>query len=159
MVPVPEVLAALTERNLIFEVMAHPDQLHEAARGLEAFASDLTVVIEHTGWPHSNSEEEYQLWKSGMAALAALGPHVHCKLSGLSMPFKSMDSDAFRPWIGYCLETFGTDRCFFASNFPPDGGGGTFDQLYTTFDALTASLDAVSRDKLFATNAERVYRC
>ena len=47
----------------------------------------------------------------------------------------------------------------FASNFPVDGMHGTFDELYTTFAAVTAGLDDESRDKLFAANAERVYRC
>ena len=47
----------------------------------------------------------------------------------------------------------------FASNFPVDSMYGTFDELYTTFSAVTAGLDGESRDKVFATNAERVYRC
>jgi predicted TIM-barrel fold metal-dependent hydrolase len=47
----------------------------------------------------------------------------------------------------------------FASNFPVDGMHGTFDDLYTTYDELTANLDAGSRDQLFAGNAERVYSC
>ena len=54
---------------------------------------------------------------------------------------------------------FGVDRCMFASNFPVDGMHGTFDELYTTFATVTAGLDYGSRDKLFAANAERVYRC
>jgi predicted TIM-barrel fold metal-dependent hydrolase len=36
---------------------------------------------------------------------------------------------------------------------------GTFDDLYGTYDLLTADLGADARNKLFATNAERVYRC
>jgi predicted TIM-barrel fold metal-dependent hydrolase len=36
---------------------------------------------------------------------------------------------------------------------------GTFDQLYGVFDEVTAGLDGDSRAKLFAGNAERVYRC
>ena len=157
--PKPHVLDALSERDLIFEIMAHPDQLLEAARGLAAWGGKLTVVVEHTGWPHSNSLEEFELWQTGMSALAGVSPDVHCKLSGLSMPFGSMQPELFRPWIEHCLETFGTDRSFFASNFPPDGRGGTFDELYTTFDTLTAGLDGEARDRLFAANAERLYRC
>lgn len=94
-----------------------------------------------------------------MGALAALGDNVTCKLSGLAMPLGSMSVGAFRPWIEPAIELFGVDRCMFASNFPVDGMHGTFDELYSTFAALTASLDDDSRDKLFATNAERVYRC
>ena len=93
-----------------------------------------------------------------MAAMAALD-QVHCKLSGLAMPLASMDAETYRPWIEHALEIFGVDRCFFASNFPVDSNHGTFDDLYSTFDALTADLDAGDRAKLFADNAERLYRC
>jgi L-fuconolactonase len=154
--PAFEVLRGLQERNLVFELMTHPDQLGVSAAGLSGF-DDLTVVVEHTGWPRSNSDEEFILWKSGIDALAAVGPHVVCKLSGLAMPFGSMHADALGPWIEYALGAFGVDRCFFASNFPVDAVYGTFDELYTTFSDLTAGLDEAARAKLFAENAERIY--
>ena len=155
--PAVEVLRGLQERNLVFELMTHPDQLGASAAGLSGF-DDLTVVVEHTGWPRSNSDEEFTLWKSGIDALAAVGPRVVCKLSGLAMPFGSMQVDALGPWIEYALGAFGVDRCFFASNFPVDAVYGTFDELYTTFSDLTAGLDEAARAKLFAENAERIYR-
>jgi predicted TIM-barrel fold metal-dependent hydrolase len=156
--PAGEVLGALAERGLLFEVMAHPDQLEAVAAGLAAFG-DLVVVVEHTGWPRSGSGEELALWKAGMQALAGLGEHVVCKLSGLAMPLRSMRAEALSPWIEHAIATFGVDRCMFASNFPVDGMHGTFDELYDAYSRLTAGLDDVSRDKLFAANAERVYRC
>jgi L-fuconolactonase len=157
-VPSAEVLGALQERNLVFDVMAHADELQAAASTLADWG-DLTIVIEHAGWPRSNSSDEYDLWKSGISALAALGDNVNCKLSGLAMPLQSMDASVFKPWIEYCLEVFGVDRCMFASNFPVDAMHGTFDELYSTYADLTADLDVVARNKLFASNAERVYRC
>jgi predicted TIM-barrel fold metal-dependent hydrolase len=158
--PVPDagVLHALQERNLLFEVMVHPDQLGAAAEQLAGFG-DLTVVVEHTGWPRSDSDEERALWRAGIDALAGLGDNVVCKLSGLAMPLQSMRVDALAPWIEYAIEAFGVDRCLFASNFPVDAMYGTFDELYTAFSAVTAGLDDESRGKLFAGNAERVYRC
>jgi len=156
--PAGEVLAVLQERGLVFELMAHPDQLRSAAEGLTAFG-EMTVVVEHTGWPRSSSDEEHALWKSGLDALAALGENVVCKLSGLAMPLGSMAVEALAPWLEPAIEAFGVDRCMFASNFPVDGMHGTFDELFTTFSEVTAGLDDDARDKLFATNAERVYRC
>lgn len=156
--PDPAVLGALQERDLLFEVMAHPDQLVAAAKGLAGF-DGLTVVIEHTGWPRSTEAEERALWEAGMAALAGLGEHVVCKLSGLAMPLGSMRADAFAPWLEHAIELFGVDRCFFASNFPVDGMHGTFDELFTAYSTVTAGLGEAARDKLFAGNAERVYRC
>jgi predicted TIM-barrel fold metal-dependent hydrolase len=157
-VPDPEVLGALQDRALIFELMTHPDQLRVAAQELAGF-DDLIVAVEHAGWPRSNSDEERALWRAGIDALADLGDHVVCKLSGLAMPLGSMSVDALAPWLEYAIEAFGVDRCLFASNFPVDSVYGTFDDLYSTFSAVTAGLDDESRAKLFADNAERVYRC
>ena len=156
--PPAEVLRALQERDLMFEVMTHPDQLVATAKGLEHHG-DLVVVIEHTGWPRNDSDEERALWTEGMNALAGLGDNVLCKLSGLAMPLGSMAVNVLAPWIEHTIDAFGIDRCLFASNFPVDGMRGTLDELYTCYSAVTASLGADARDKLFAANAERIYRC
>lgn len=156
-VPEPEVLRALEERNLVFELMAHSDQLAAAARQLDG-VTGLTVVVEHTGWPRTDSDEERALWRTGLQALADLGDNVACKLSGLAMPLESMTADAFAPWIQFAIEAFGPDRCMFASNFPVDAMQGTFNDLYGVFSNLTRGLDDASVDKLFAGTAERVYR-
>jgi predicted TIM-barrel fold metal-dependent hydrolase len=158
--PVPDagVLHALQERDLVFELMSHPDQLQDAAALLAGF-DDLIVVVEHTGWPRSDSEDETALWRAGIDALAGLGDNVVCKLSGLAMPLGSMDAAVLAPWLEYAIEAFGVDRCLFASNFPVDSMYGTFDDLYAAFSTITAGLDGECREKLFAQNAERVYRC
>jgi predicted TIM-barrel fold metal-dependent hydrolase len=158
--PLPDaaVLHALQERNLVFELMTHPDQLRTAATQLVG-VDDLTVVVEHTGWPRSNSEEERALWQAGIDALAHLGDNVVCKLSGLAMPLQSMRLEVLGPWLEYAIEAFGVDRCMFASNFPVDSMYGTFDELFTTFRAVTTGLEPESVEKLFASNAERIYRC
>lgn len=155
--PPVEVLRALAERGLVFELMAHPDQLRPAAEGLAA-VDDLVVVVEHAGWPRSDAPEERALWAEGMAALAALGDRVHCKLSGLAMPLRSMSAEAFRPWVEPAVEMFGPDRCLFASNFPVDGIVGSLDRLWSTYAELTAGLDEPARAALFHATAERVYR-
>ncbi len=155
--PEPDVLRALQERDLVFELMTHADGLEAAASHLAGFDA-LTVVVEHTGWPRADTEDERDLWRRGVDALAALGEHVVCKLSGLVMPFGSMDAAVLAPWLEYAIEAFGVDRCLFASNFPVDAQGGSFDDLYSAFATVTAGLDGEARQKLFATNAERIYR-
>jgi len=157
--PLPDaaVLRELADRGLVFELLSRPDQLEIAARGLDGL-DDLVVVVEHTGWPQSGSEDETAVWLAGIRALAALGQNVHCKLSGLSAPAGSMRADLFAPWLEPAIDAFGVDRCFFASNFPVDGLHGTLDDLWAAFDEATAGLDDESRAKLFATNAEGVYR-
>ena len=156
--PEPGVLRALQERNLVFELMTHPDQLLVAAAGLVGF-DDLVVVVEHAGWPRSDADEERALWEAGIDALAGLGRNVVCKLSGLAMPLESLGVDAFAPWLEFALDAFGVDRCMFASNFPVDAMYGTFEELYGVYSQVTAGLGGATCEKLFASNAEHVYRC
>ncbi|HVA08449.1 MAG TPA: amidohydrolase family protein [Acidimicrobiales bacterium] len=156
-VPPREILQALKDRGLVFELMARGNELRRAALEL-AHIDGTCIVIEHTGWPRSGSAEEFAMWKEGMQALTDLGPQVVCKLSGLAMPLKSMKRDALGPWLEHAIDIFGVDRCMFASNFPVDATFGSFDDLYETFSDVAAGLDALSRDKLFAATAERVYR-
>jgi predicted TIM-barrel fold metal-dependent hydrolase len=155
--PAAEVLRALAERGLVFELMARTDALEVAARNLESH-QELTVVVEHAGWPRSPDADEFVLWRNGIDALAAVGDNVVCKLSGLAMPLGSMSAGAFRRWIDHALGAFGVDRCMFASNFPVDGMHGTLDELWSVYAELTGGVDAEARDKLFAANAERIYR-
>lgn len=157
-VPSTDVLRALEERDLILELMTRPDELEGAAKALEG-RSGLAIVVEHAGWPRSDDREEFDLWRSGISALGALGDNVHCKLSGLAMPLHSMATETMRPWIEHCLEAFGVDRCMFASNFPVDAMHGTYDELYSTYDDVTAGASNEDREQLFAANAERLYRC
>ena len=158
--PVPEagLLHALQERDLLFELMSHPDQLRAAATQLAGF-DGLVVVVEHTGWPRSDSDEERALWRAGIDAgrrrrqrrVQALGP-----------------GDAVRVDPRRCLSPLARvrhrgirDRPLHVRrrNFPVDAVYGTFDDLYSAFSTVTAGLDSESREKLFATNAESVYRC
>ncbi|MBX3314210.1 MAG: amidohydrolase family protein [Actinobacteria bacterium] len=156
--PAGEVLDALAERDLVFEVMTHPDRLAEVAAVLARRDDDLTVVVEHAGWPRSADDAEFALWRDGMTALADVGPNVICKISGLAMPLGTISADAYRPWVEHVLTSFGPDRCMVASNFPVDGMHGTLDALWSTFAELLADLDEEARDQVFATTAERTYR-
>lgn len=152
------ILTELTDQNLVYDLVVHPAGMLDAVRALEDFPT-LTVVVEHTGWPLSEDADHVRLWRRGMNRLADVHDQVFCKLSGLAMTLNRMDADSFRPWIEHCFTVFGTDRCFFASNFPVDGMFGTFDDLYGAYSEITASLGADVRDQLFARNAERAYRC
>jgi L-fuconolactonase len=152
------VLGALQERNLVYDLVVHPEGMADAAGALQQFDT-LTVVVEHTGWPLAVDDDHFALWKDGMRRLADVGERVHCKLSGLVMTVNTMAVPSLAPWIETSIEIFGDDRCFFASNFPVDGLFGSFDDLYTAYDTITAGLSAEARDRLFATNAEHVYRC
>ena len=89
-VPDPTSSRALQERNLVFDLMVHTDELQPAASALADWG-DLTVVVEHAGWPRTNTSDELALWKTGMSALAvarrkrplqAVGPGHAARVDG-----------------------------------------------------------------------------
>ena len=97
------------------------------------------------------------VWRDGLRLLAAQ-PQVSIKISGLGITDRNWSVDSVRPVILECIEAFGTERSMFASDFPVDRAHGTFDAVYSAFDAVTSDFSATERDRLFASNAEAIYR-
>ena len=93
-----------------------------------------------------------------MDALAALGDNVVCKLSGLAMPLESMTVGCLRPVDRARPRGIRPRPVHVRQQLPGRRMHGTFDELYTTFAQRLDSTTAAD-DKLFATNAERIYRC
>jgi len=57
------------------------------------------------------------------------------------------------------IAMFGTDRVMFASNFPVDSLCGSFDDIYSGFKSIVADLPRADQERLFYSNAQRIYRC
>lgn len=82
------------------------------------------------------------------------------KMSGLGMFDHSWSKESIKPYIQACIEEFGVQRCFFASNFPVDKLLSSYTALYAAFHAVGVEL-GLNQDHLralFVSNAERVYR-
>lgn len=151
------VLSMVGERGLVFDIVTHPDEMTAVAKRIEAHQS-MTFVIEHAGWPLVRDGPAHaRRWREGMRALAGSGPAVYCKLSGLAITLHSFDIEAQRPWLEYAIDVFGVDRCLFGSNFPVDAMFGTFAEMISTYDVITAPLGPYAQAKLFTDNARAVY--
>jgi L-fuconolactonase len=147
----------LAERGLVFDHMGSHESTADAARLAERHP-EVTWVLEHCGWPqHPDDPADVAAWREGVARMAAVG-NVNCKLSGLGMTVHAQTLDAQRPFLEHCLDQFGVDRCLFGSNFPVDGLYGTYGEVVDLFDQFTSALSDDDRRKLFAANAERIYR-
>jgi predicted TIM-barrel fold metal-dependent hydrolase len=152
-----DMLRLFAERGLVYDVVTHPAAMAAVAHRLEA-SPDATYVIEHTGWPLFEDDGAHTAqWREGMRMLAAAGPHVHCKLSGLPMTLHRFDVAALRPWLEHALEVFGADRCLFGSNFPVDAMFGDLPSLLRSYQAITEPLGRAAQAKLFVDNARAIY--
>jgi len=113
-----ESLTVMAERNLVFDLDCEWPNM-SAARDLALRHPDLTVVLQHIGFPRRRDNEYFTHWVEGMRTLAE-APNVTCKISGLAMTDPLFTADSLRPWIDTPLEIFGPDRCVLGSNWPVD---------------------------------------
>ncbi len=141
--------------GLIYDLVAHHDRLADAARLIAAFPK-VPFVLEHTGWPLSTDPAAFDAWRDGMGQIAAQA-NAFCKISGLGMAMNQWSVEDLEPWVKGAIDIFGADRCMIASNFPIDRLYSSFDALYDAFVAIIQVRGEVDMDKLFFTNAERIY--
>jgi predicted TIM-barrel fold metal-dependent hydrolase len=151
-----EGFALLRKYAFSFDLQIYPSQMAAAARLASRFP-DTPVILNHAGMPVDRDAAGLQLWRSGMQALAQQ-PNVAVKISGLAMLDWHWSPESLRPFVLQTIEIFGVDRCLFASNFPTDKLFGSFERHYGAYRTLVSGFDASERARLFASNAERVYR-
>ncbi|KAI2693693.1 amidohydrolase [Pseudomonas sp. TNT3] len=149
--------AALEGLGLHFDLQSPWWNLHEAERLVRDFPR-TTLILNHAGLPNDRSAEGLAGWRLAMSRLAQW-PNVQVKVSGLGQagqPWRAKDN----AWIvREVIAMFGTDRVMFASNFPVDSLCGSFDDIYSGFKSIVADLPSADQQRLFYSNAQRVYRC
>ena len=65
--------------------------------------------------------------------------------------------DAIGPHIDYAIDTFGVDRCMFASNFPMDKVSVSYETLYEAYFEIVKDKSVEEQEKLFSKNALGFY--
>jgi predicted TIM-barrel fold metal-dependent hydrolase len=146
----------LARHGLSFDLQLYPTQMAQAAE-LAAEHGDTQIILNHAGMWTDRSLAGWRLWRDGLRQLAG-EPNVSVKISGLGMLDINWTIESIRPLVLETIDAFGTDRVMFASNFPVDKLFSDFATIWRAFDAIVADLSADEREKLFRTNAERVYR-
>ena len=165
----------LVRRGLTLDTMQAFPQLGELADFARA-VPDLTIVMNHiggvnrTGSYADRHDEVWTEWQKGIAEVATC-PNIVVKLGGMGMPrvgFGWWDRDipigseelaeSMAPWMNYCIEQFGPNRCMLESNFPPDKVSFSYNIMYNAFKRMTQQYSATERAAMFHDTAVRVYR-
>ena len=165
----------LARMGLSLEGWMYFPQLPELADFARA-VPNLTIILNHIGGllrvgPYANRDDEVlATWRSGIAAVADC-PNVFMKLGGVGMPRTGFDwhsrtepagseelSEAMAPFMTYCIDQFGPDRCMFESNFPVDKVSYSYNVMYNAFKRLSRGYSAAERAAMFHDTAARVYR-
>src|SRR5215831_3474910 len=167
-----EGFAVLGRLGLSFDALVFHPQLDDVANLACAFP-DTKIVLNHvgrlvgTGAYAGKLKEEFPRWAASMKALAA-HENVYVKVGGLGQainglgfekqaepPSSDMVANAMRPYVGTCIEAFGTRRSMFESNFPPDKVGFSYPVFWNACKLLTRGASATEKADLFAGAAAR----
>jgi L-fuconolactonase len=170
-----EGFAVLNRLGLSFDALVLHPQLDEVANLAGAFP-DTKIVLNHVGRLvgigayAGKLKEELPRWA---ASMKALGKHenVYVKVGGLGQainglgfekqaepPSSETVANAMRPYVETCIEAFGTRRCMFESNFPPDKEGFAYPVYWNACKRLTKGASGTERADLFSGTAARFYR-
>ena len=168
--------AELGPRNLSFDAMIYHHQIPELIDLARTFP-DTTIILNHIGGLLAKTrtylakeKETVALWRSAMGDLAKC-PNVYVKLGGVGMPYlgfgfekhsKPADSQALAaawgPVFKDCIDAFGTERCMFESNFPPDRASVDYPILWNAFKRVAQGYSAAEKHGLFFGAAAKAYQ-
>lgn len=152
---VEESLASLARRGLVVDAdCEHPNM--PALLALARRHPDLTIVLEHIGFPRRRDPEYAAAWRSAVTELA-MAPNVVCKISGVAMTDPLFTPESLRPWVQHCLEAFGPDRSMFGSNWPLDRMCSSYDVIMGLYRSYIADLAVADQERILVGTATRVY--
>ena len=165
----------LSRMGLTLEGWLYAPQLPELA-DLAKSIPDLTIILNHIGGlcrvgPYANRDDEVIAnWKNGISQVAQC-PNVMVKLGGVGMPRTGFDwhereipigseelAEAMAPFIHYCIDQFGPNRCMFESNFPVDKVSYSYNIMYNAFKRLSQRYTPTERAAMLHDTATQVYR-
>ena len=165
----------LAQKGLVLDVMLSFPQMLELA-DFAKVVPDLSIILNHIGalrrvGIYANRDDEVApAWREGIDAVAAC-PNITLKLGGMGMPWMGFGwhareipvgsqelAETMSPWMNYCIEQFGPDRCMFESNFAPDKVSYSYNVMYNAFKRLSKGYSDSERAAMFHHNAVRVYR-
>lgn len=150
-------LTVMAERNLVFDLDCEWPNM-AAARDLALRHPDLTVVLQHIGFPRRRDDEYFANWVGGIRTLAE-APNVTCKISGLAMTDPRFSAASLQRWIDTPIDVFGPDRCVLGSNWPVDRLFSSYDVIMDIYRARLADLlSPEDQRKVLSENAAGIYR-
>ena len=129
--------------------------LHEAV-ALAREGGDVQILVNHTGLPADRSEQGLAAWRDALRQ-AAQCPNIALKISGLGLRGRPWTVQDNREVVLTAIDSFGVERCMFASNYPVDSLCGRFEQIFEGFATIVRDFSVDEQRALFHDNALRLY--
>jgi len=148
--------ALLEQYSLVSSIAAQWQDMDNLADLAQTYPN-ITIVLDHAGFPSKRSAEYFTNWKAGMEKLSN-SDNIFCKISGLGMGDNNWTTESIRPYVETCIELFGTNRSLFATNWPIDSLWSEYGDVVKAYREITSSYSESEIGRLFSKNAEEIYQ-
>ncbi len=146
----------LEKYHFTYDLLILPDQLNAAQKFVSLFPDQL-FVIDHLAKPLIKSKE-INPWKKEIRSFSDQ-ENVYCKLSGMITEANWNDWRAadIIPYIDVVVESFGTNRILFGSDWPVCLLAGSYQETLSLVTDYFSSFTRNEQDLFFGGNAIQFY--
>jgi len=152
-------VSQLVQEGLTFDLLVDPPHMAASAK-LVKQCPDTTFILDHIGKPNIGKGDDRELkeWSNLIQNLAA-NQNVFCKVSGMVTEAKwdSWQNQYFKRYFDVILNSFGTERIMFGSDWPVCKLAASYDQVAKLAEFLVAELSATEKEKFWSLNAIKAY--
>jgi L-fuconolactonase len=111
-------IAQFKNHGYTYDILIYPDQLGYTKEFVAAFPGQ-PFVLDHIAKPHIKDRYITEEWINAIRAIAA-NQNLFCKISGMvtEADWYNWKPEHFKVYIDTIVESFGTDRIMFGSDWP-----------------------------------------
>ncbi|MDC0478802.1 amidohydrolase family protein [Flavobacteriaceae bacterium] len=147
----------LKDFNLTYDLLVFPHQLEEAI-ALVKKNPDQLFVLDHLAKPYIK-DQKIEDWAKHIKVMAK-HKNVYCKLSGMvtEADWNHWRAQDFEKYLSVALETFGSDRLMFGSDWPVCLLAGSYQHVVQIIELFVKKLKPVEQNKIMGENARSFYK-
>lgn len=149
-------ISLLSKFGFTYDILIFPDQLRFAKELVKEF-SQQAFVIDHIAKPYIKDKKTEE-WEADMQAIAQ-HDNVYCKISGMvtEADWQTWKIDDFKPYLDIVVNSFGTSRVLFGSDWPVCLVAGSYEKVLEIVKNYFSSFSAQEQDLVFGENAVKFY--
>ncbi len=149
-------ISKLSKFNLTYDILIYPQQISNSIELVKKFP-EQAFVLDHLAKPEIK-KQHIDSWKRDIQMLAE-HPNVYCKVSGMvtEADWLQWDYNDFTPYLDHVLNSFGSKRLLYGSDWPVCLLAGNYQQVLSIAKDYFSKLSENEQQDIFRNNAIQAY--
>ncbi|MFD2567068.1 amidohydrolase family protein [Pseudotenacibaculum haliotis] len=149
-------ISKLSKFNLAYDILIYPQQISNSIELVKKFPEQV-FVLDHLAKPEIK-KQYIDSWKRDIQMLAE-HPNVYCKVSGMvtEADWLQWDYNDFTPYLDHVLNSFGSKRLLYGSDWPVCLLAGNYQQVLSIAKDYFSKLSENEQQDIFRNNAIQAY--